>query len=164
MWCTDFDSPESLRPVNYEVFVAVPGRIWSHYCIRSALAQNFHYGRASYALCKRGKYSWVYPAHMSPALNRISMLERFECSNASKIHNRIMFYFYPGLPHYFVNIFSMSISYVADLMMILWSCGMKHVVQHGAIINTPHIHVVGGQILLKLTFSVTPLLTSWISP
>ena len=36
---------------------------------------------------------------MSPALNGSSGLERFECSNAIEIRNRIMFDFYPGLPH-----------------------------------------------------------------
>ena len=36
---------------------------------------------------------------MSPALNGSSALERFERSNAIKIHNGIMFDFYPGLPH-----------------------------------------------------------------
>ena len=37
--------------------------------------------------------------HMSPALNQSSALERFECGNAIKICNGIMFDFYPGLPH-----------------------------------------------------------------
>ena len=36
---------------------------------------------------------------MSPALNGSSTLEHFERSNASEIRNRIMFDFYPGLPH-----------------------------------------------------------------
>ena len=36
---------------------------------------------------------------MSPALNGSSTLERFEHSNVSEIRNRIMFNFYPGLPH-----------------------------------------------------------------
>ena len=36
---------------------------------------------------------------MSPVLNRCSMLEHFEHSNASEIRNGIMFDFYPGLPH-----------------------------------------------------------------
>jgi len=42
---------------------------------------------------------YVYTAGMSPALSRSSELERFECSNAIKIRNKIMFDFYPGLPH-----------------------------------------------------------------
>ena len=45
---------------------------------------------------------WTYQALMqlmSPALNRSSTLQRFERSNADKIHNGIMFDFYPGLPH-----------------------------------------------------------------
>ena len=36
---------------------------------------------------------------MSPVLNGSSALQWFECSNAIEIHNRIMFDFYPGLPH-----------------------------------------------------------------
>ena len=71
----------------------------SHYCVRSALAQNFCQGQGSYILCKRGKYSWVYPAHTSPAVNGSSTLERFERSNAIEIRNGIIFNFYPGLPH-----------------------------------------------------------------
>ena len=47
----------------------------------------------------------IYTAHMSPALNGSSALERFEHSNAIKIRNGIMFNFYPGLPHiHVVNI------------------------------------------------------------
>ena len=41
----------------------------------------------------------IYTACMSPALIRISALERFECGNAIKVYNGIMFDFYPGLPH-----------------------------------------------------------------
>ena len=37
--------------------------------------------------------------YMSPALNGSSTLERFKYSNASEICNRMMFDFYPGLPH-----------------------------------------------------------------
>jgi len=36
---------------------------------------------------------------MSPALKGSSALQRFERSNAIEIRNRIMFDFYPGLPH-----------------------------------------------------------------
>ena len=39
---------------------------------------------------------------MSPALNGSSALERFECSNAIKIRNGIMFDFYPGLPQLYL--------------------------------------------------------------
>ena len=52
----------------------------------------------SYALCKCGKYSWVYPVSMSPTLSGSSALEHFERGNAIEIRN-IMFDFYPGLPH-----------------------------------------------------------------
>ena len=52
--------------------VAVLSRNWTlfhcvfrlHYCVRSAVAQNFRYGWGSYVLCKRVKYSWVYTARM----------------------------------------------------------------------------------------------------
>ena len=43
----------------------------------------------------------VYTAHINPALNGSSVLERFECSNVIEICNRIMFDFYLGLPHLF---------------------------------------------------------------
>ena len=36
---------------------------------------------------------------MSPALNGCTVLQRFERDNTVKICNRIMFDFYPGLPH-----------------------------------------------------------------
>ena len=36
---------------------------------------------------------------MSPALNGSSEIQRFECADATKIRNAIMFVFYPGLPH-----------------------------------------------------------------
>ena len=36
---------------------------------------------------------------MNPALNGSSALQRFERGNAVEIRNRIMFGFYPGLPH-----------------------------------------------------------------
>ena len=40
-----------------------------------------------------------FAARMSPALSRNTALQRFECGNAVEIRNRIMFNFYPGLPH-----------------------------------------------------------------
>ena len=88
------------------VYVAVPGRnrrlfrcvFQSTYRVWSALAQNFRLGWGSYTLCEHGKYSWVYPALMSSALNRSSALECFECGNAMEIRNGIMFDFYLGLP------------------------------------------------------------------
>ena len=41
----------------------------------------------------------VFTARMSLALHTSSSLERFERGNAIEIRNRIMFDFYPGLPH-----------------------------------------------------------------
>ena len=46
----------------------------------------------------------IYTAHMNPALNGSSALERFECSNAIEIRNGIMFDFYPGLPQIYCRI------------------------------------------------------------
>ena len=41
----------------------------------------------------------IYTARMSPVLNGSTALQRFERSKAIEIQNRIMFNFYPGLPH-----------------------------------------------------------------
>ena len=41
----------------------------------------------------------VYTVRMSPALNGSSAVERFKHGNAIELCNRIMFDFYPGLPH-----------------------------------------------------------------
>ena len=67
-----------------------------HRCLRIAVLLNFHYGQDSYALCR---YSCIYVAHMSPSLNRSSLIRRFEGSDAIKICNRITSDFYTGLPH-----------------------------------------------------------------
>ena len=91
----------------YILYVAVPGRIWtlfccifwSCYCVQSTVAQNFRLGRGSYAL-RRHVRSCIYAALMSPASNRSSALQRFKCSNAIKIRNRIMFDLYLGLHVY----------------------------------------------------------------
>ena len=40
---------------------------------------------------------------MSPAFNGSSALEHFERSNEIEIHNGIMFDFYPGLPHMYIQ-------------------------------------------------------------
>ena len=68
----------------------------------SSLAQNFLQGQSSYALGKlMNTYMYTYHIHtvrMSPALNGSSVLERFKRGNAIKIHDGIMFDFYPGLP------------------------------------------------------------------
>ena len=44
-------------------------------------------------------YRWICAAHLSPALNESSEISHFQCSDAIEICNRIMFVFYPGLPH-----------------------------------------------------------------
>ena len=86
------------------VYVAVLGRnqtlfryvFRSHCCIRSALAVELLLSGGSCMLCKLINTFHIYTAHMSPALNKRSVLQRFELSNAC---NGIMFSFYPGLPH-----------------------------------------------------------------
>ena len=73
------------------------------HCVRSALAQNFHYRQGSYALGKLMNTYHIYTVHMSLALNGSSALEHFECSNVIEIRNGKMFNFYPGLPHMVFN-------------------------------------------------------------
>ena len=41
----------------------------------------------------------IYEVHTSPALNRSSVIRRFERSNVIEIRDRIIFDFYMGLPH-----------------------------------------------------------------
>ena len=41
----------------------------------------------------------VYIVSMSPTHNRSSVLQPFECGNAVEMLNRIIFDFYPALPH-----------------------------------------------------------------
>ena len=60
-----------------------------------------------------------------PALNGSSMLERFKRSNASEIHNGIMFDFYLGLPHIeYINYVTWD--YTAELITLCcdWSFHM----------------------------------------
>ena len=45
------------------------------------------------------RYSRIYEAHMSPALNGSSATQLFEHSNATEIRNGIIFDFYTGLPY-----------------------------------------------------------------
>ena len=91
--------------LQLETYVAVPGRNRTlfrcvlHYPRSSAVTQYFHYGRGSYALCKLMNTWHIYTACMGPTPNGSSALQRFERSNALEIRNRIMFNFYPGLPH-----------------------------------------------------------------
>ena len=80
--------------------MAVLGRI-EHYSVAYLIALLCLKRSSAELLLRAGLNApcKFYPAHMSPALNRSSTLERFERSNASEIHNGIMFNFYPGLPH-----------------------------------------------------------------
>ena len=61
--------------------------------------QNFNWRWRSYALRRCVRYSFIYEAHMSKALNESSALQHLECGNVIKICNGIMFDFYPGMPH-----------------------------------------------------------------
>ena len=45
------------------------------------------------------KYYCIFTTCMSPTLNESFVLQHFERSNAIEMSNRIMFNFYPGLPH-----------------------------------------------------------------
>ena len=44
-------------------------------------------------------YLCIYAARMNPAPNGSSTLQHFERGDAIEIRNRMMFDFYPGLPH-----------------------------------------------------------------
>ena len=52
----------------------------------------------------------TYTECMSSALNRSSTLERFECCNASEIHNGIMFDFYHMYFSYTTVLFKLIIT------------------------------------------------------
>ena len=54
----------------------------------------------SYALCKHGKYSWVYPACMSPALNGSSTLEHFKCNRNPGLSTHHLFICLSLLPSF----------------------------------------------------------------
>ena len=41
---------------------------------------------------------------MSPTLNGRSVLQHFERGNVIEMRNRIIFDFYPGLPHIYINV------------------------------------------------------------
>ena len=53
----------------------------------------------SYALRRFIRYSCIYEARMSPALNGSSAIQRFKRSNAIEICDGITFDFYTGLSH-----------------------------------------------------------------
>ena len=56
------------------------------------------------------RYSCIYEANMSPALNRSSAMQRFKGSNAIEICDGITFDFYTGLPHIDIHATMMPIS------------------------------------------------------
>ena len=69
---------------------------------------------------------------MSPTLNGISALESFEHGNAIKIHNGIMFDFYPGLPHIIV-ILGWSVlmnSILMNTLVINFKCKLLVIISH----------------------------------
>ena len=54
---------------------------------------------------------------MSPTLNRSSVLGCFEHGNAIKIRNRIMFDFYPGLPHLFLTLSAKTSLFMMTILL-----------------------------------------------
>ena len=48
------------------------------------------------------RYSCIYAARMSPALNRSSALQRFKRGNTIEKRNGMMFNFNPELPHVYL--------------------------------------------------------------
>ena len=46
----------------------------------------------------------IFAVCMSPTLNGSFALQHFEHGNAVELHNKIMFNFYPGLPHNYIVI------------------------------------------------------------
>ena len=97
------------------VHVAVPCRnqrlfrraFRSHCCVQSAISLNFRWG--SYALRRLIRYSYIYEARMSPALNGNSAIRHFKHSDAIEIRDGIIFDFYMGLSHMYVYIISLSV-------------------------------------------------------
>ena len=63
----------------------------SHRCIQSTVLLNFRQEWDSYALCRLIRYSCIYKAHMSPALNRSSATRCFKHSDAIEIYTRFRF-------------------------------------------------------------------------
>ena len=53
---------------------------------------------------------------MSPTLNGSSEIQRFECADAIEIRDRIMFVFYPGLPHISISDFC-GLNYLIQFSM-----------------------------------------------
>ena len=105
-----------LEPLTY-MYVAVPARIEiEYYSVRISsaspsltrysnkllLGEGLILATWTYMYCIR--YSCVYTAHMSPTLSGSSALLRVKLSDALKIHNRIIFDFYPELPHICVHV------------------------------------------------------------
>ena len=68
----------------------------------------------------------VYTAHVSPALNGSSALQRFKRSNASEIRSGIMFDFYPGLAHIHVIPGAYERSTELCIIIIIITCTLRH--------------------------------------
>ena len=99
--------PYILEHCNVVIYVAVPDRnrilvhrvFWAHQRVQRATALRFRLGRGSYALCGHIRYSCIYIVHMSPTLSGSSVLHRVKLGDVLEIRDRIIFDFYPGLPH-----------------------------------------------------------------
>ena len=74
------------------------------------------------------RYSCIFVARMSPALNGSSALQHFEHGNMVKIHKGIRFDFYPGLPHivalspFYSSYWQYSMSRVRSSSVFLKNC------------------------------------------
>ena len=90
----------------------------SHYCIWSAVTQYFCYRWDSYMVCKLMNTWYVNIAHISPTLYGSSALQYFKHDNVIEICNRVMFDFYPRLPHIYIIYTCTAIEWLAFLLLI----------------------------------------------
>ena len=88
------------------LYVVVPGRnqilriLTTSPCSKSCSAELLSKARLIHTAYMHGYLISLCIARKSSALNRSSVLQHFEDSNAIEIPNRIMMFdFYPGLPH-----------------------------------------------------------------
>ena len=75
------------------------------------------------------RYSYIYKAQMSPALNRCSDIGCFKHSDAIKIRDRIIFNFYMGLSHTYILPASTGLRACLLTECCIWSgvcvCGLS---------------------------------------
>ena len=131
----------------------IPLHISNALHVLSAIAQDFCQGLGSSALHRCVRYLCIYAAHMSHALNGSSVLQRFEHSNAIKIHNGIMFNFYLGPPH----------MQFLSLKFKLKIGGVKYVHTYITIFSSAAVAVKRKNTLYLLHLSLCDLLVSVLS-